>query len=60
MMVLHSANSKHIESIIDCCSGKMISEEEQKGLQLGEGKPYVGYVKDSDYYFDGYSHFSIH
>lgn len=29
-------------------------------LQLEEGKPYVGYVKDSDYYFDGYSHFSIH
>ncbi len=29
-------------------------------MQLEEGKPYVGYVKDSDYYFDGYSHFSIH
>ena len=23
-------------------------------------KPYVGYIKDQDYYFDGYSHFSIH
>ena len=23
-------------------------------------EPYIGYVKDEDYYFDGYSHFSIH
>lgn len=38
----------------------MINENEGNGLQLEEGKPYVGYVKDSDYYFDGYSHFSIH
>ena len=29
-------------------------------MQLGEGQPYVGYVKEEDYYFDGYSHFSIH
>lgn len=29
-------------------------------MQLEDGKPYVGYVKDDDYYFDGYSHFSIH
>lgn len=29
-------------------------------LQLEDGKPYVGYIKDNDYYFDGYSHFSIH
>ena len=21
---------------------------------------FVGYIKDEDYYFDGYSHFSIH
>lgn len=38
----------------------MINEHEGNGLQLEEGKPYVGYIKDSDYYFDGYSHFSIH
>lgn len=25
-----------------------------------EEEPYVGYVKDPDYYFDSYSHFSIH
>ena len=29
-------------------------------MQLQPGKPYVGYVKEDDYYFDGYSHFSIH
>ena len=23
-------------------------------------EPYQGYVKDPDYYFDSYSHFSIH
>jgi hypothetical protein len=38
----------------------MINEESDRPLQLEEGRPYVGYVKDSDYYFDGYSHFSIH
>ena len=27
--------------------------------QVGQD-PVVGYVKDPDYYFDSYSHFSIH
>lgn len=27
---------------------------------MQEEEPYVGYIKDSDYYFDSYSHFSIH
>ena len=39
-------------------------KEENSGIHLqpenGENKPYVGYIKDKDYYFDGYSHFSIH
>jgi|JI10StandDraft_1071094.scaffolds.fasta_scaffold642864_1 protein arginine N-methyltransferase 1 len=34
----------------------MKSEQEEEEKQA----PYVGYVKDQDYYFDGYSHFSIH
>jgi protein arginine N-methyltransferase 1 len=32
----------------------------RKILQKEEVKPNPGYVKDSDYYFDGYSHFNIH
>ena len=34
----------------------MKSEQEEEKKEA----PYVGYVKDEDYYFDGYSHFSIH
>lgn len=26
----------------------------------GQQQPYIGYIKDPDYYFDSYSHFSIH
>ncbi len=28
--------------------------------ESNQEEPYVGYVKDPDYYFDSYSHFSIH
>lgn len=35
------------------------SQTQQNGQQIQE-EPYVGYVKDPDYYFDSYSHFSIH
>ena len=38
----------------------MKTEEEQMQVEGGEGKLEMGYVKEEDYYFDGYSHFSIH
>jgi hypothetical protein len=41
----------------------MEDENHPKTSQIGktpEPQPYVGYVKDADYYFDSYSHFSIH
>lgn len=37
----------------------MVEENAQKEQKCHK-KPYVGYVKDADYYFDSYSHFSIH
>ena len=27
---------------------------------LNNNENFIGYIKDDDYYFDGYSHFSIH
>ena len=32
----------------------------KEGEDNGSRDPVVGYVKDPDYYFDSYSHFSIH
>lgn len=29
-------------------------------MQEQQQNPVVGYIKDPDYYFDSYSHFSIH
>ena len=34
-------------------------KEEDKSKE-GDSENFVGYIKDEDYYFDGYSHFSIH
>lgn len=39
----------------------MKSEQEEASTPPNpEPQPYIGYIKDQDYYFDGYSHFSIH
>ena len=36
------------------------NSEQSQTSHHNQQEPYVGYVKDPDYYFDSYSHFSIH
>lgn len=34
--------------------------KETQPMEAEKEEEFVGYVKDADYYFDSYSHFSIH